>query len=250
MGVRYSHPEALTPTHDVAYHPGRLYEVVLALAMLAVLWPLRRRLERPGQMLWAVVGLYSLGRLVMFAWRSDSPAASPAARALVIIESHHRPPGGRSSRESAGGAMVRRRVTDRMVRTSWTSVGVPTTTTWPTGSSLSENASPNRRRLCSRKPTGSCASQVDWTAEGSLGPGGSTARMAAAARGAALVRGPVKPGGGHPEGAPGRRGGRGEPVAVAIPFTLVTPCLPRSSTSSTQSRTVNPRRLRPSTSDR
>ncbi len=74
-GIRYSHPEALTPTHDVAYHPGGLYEVVLALAMLAALWPLRRRLERPGQMLWAVVGLYALGRLVMFTWRSDSPDA-------------------------------------------------------------------------------------------------------------------------------------------------------------------------------
>ena len=74
-GIRYSHPQALTPTHDVAYHPGGLYEVALALAMLAVLWPLRRRLDRPGQMLWGVVALYSLGRLVMFAWRFDSPDA-------------------------------------------------------------------------------------------------------------------------------------------------------------------------------
>lgn len=35
-GIRYTHPEALTPDPGVAYHPGGLYEVVLALAMLAL----------------------------------------------------------------------------------------------------------------------------------------------------------------------------------------------------------------------
>lgn len=76
--IRYSHPEALTPTHDVAYHPGGLYEIALAMVMLALLWPLRRRLQAPGLMLWAVVALYALGRLAMFTWRSDSPDAAVA----------------------------------------------------------------------------------------------------------------------------------------------------------------------------
>jgi phosphatidylglycerol:prolipoprotein diacylglycerol transferase len=69
---RYTHPEALTPSPDLAYHAGGFYEVVLALAILAVVWPLRHRLTRPGAMLWLVIGLYALGRFGMFFVREDS----------------------------------------------------------------------------------------------------------------------------------------------------------------------------------
>lgn len=83
--IRYAHPEALTPDPAVAYHPGGLYEVLLALAMLAILWPLRERLRRPGQMLWAVIGLYAAGRLVMFEFRSDSPGTGLGLDSSQII---------------------------------------------------------------------------------------------------------------------------------------------------------------------
>ena len=69
---RYTHPDAEVPSAAVAYHPGGLYELVLALVLLAVVWPLRHRLRRPAMLLWTVIALYSAGRFVMFFYRSDS----------------------------------------------------------------------------------------------------------------------------------------------------------------------------------
>ena len=74
-GIRYTHPEALTPDPAVAYQPGGLFEVLLGLLVAIAMWLLRRRLTRPLAPLWAAIGLYSVGRLVMFGWRSDSPDA-------------------------------------------------------------------------------------------------------------------------------------------------------------------------------
>lgn len=70
--VRNTHPDADVPSPDVAYHSGGLYEVVLALVMFAVIWPLRHRFKEPLVLLWGVVGLYGLGRFLMFFYRSDS----------------------------------------------------------------------------------------------------------------------------------------------------------------------------------
>ncbi len=72
--IRWAHPDAEAPATALAYHSGGLYEVVLALAMLAVVWPLRHRLRRPGLLLATVVALYSAGRFAMFFYRSDSDA--------------------------------------------------------------------------------------------------------------------------------------------------------------------------------
>jgi hypothetical protein len=70
--IRYVNPAAEVPSNAVAYHSGGLYEIVLALAVAAVVWALRDRLRRPGQLLWTVVGLYAAGRFVMFFYRADS----------------------------------------------------------------------------------------------------------------------------------------------------------------------------------
>lgn len=69
---RYTHSDAEVPSNVLAYHSGGFYEVVLALAMLAVVWPLRHRFRRPGMLLWLVIALYSAGRFAMFFVRSDS----------------------------------------------------------------------------------------------------------------------------------------------------------------------------------
>ena len=69
--IQNTHPEADVPSPDVAYHSGGLYEIVLALAMFAIVWPLRHRF-RPGVLLCLVVALYSAGRFAMFFVRSDS----------------------------------------------------------------------------------------------------------------------------------------------------------------------------------
>ena len=73
LAVRNSHPDALTPNPDYAYQNGGLYEVLLALAVFAIVWSLRERLRRPGELAWLVLVLFAGGRFVEFFVRSDSP---------------------------------------------------------------------------------------------------------------------------------------------------------------------------------
>jgi phosphatidylglycerol---prolipoprotein diacylglyceryl transferase len=89
---RYTHPDALVPSSSVAHHSGGFYEVVLALAMFAVIWPLRDRFRTPLMLLWAVIALYGAGRFLMFFYRSDSDqlalglnAAQWTSLALVAV---------------------------------------------------------------------------------------------------------------------------------------------------------------------
>lgn len=74
-GIRWTHPDVLAPSAEVAYHSGGLYEVVLALVIVAVVVPAARRLTMPTDLLWLVLALYGAGRLLMFFWRDDSEAA-------------------------------------------------------------------------------------------------------------------------------------------------------------------------------
>lgn len=72
LGVRNTHPDALTPDPTVAFHNGGLYEVLLGLLIFAIVWPLRDRLRRPTAMLWLVLALFAVGRFFEFFTRSDS----------------------------------------------------------------------------------------------------------------------------------------------------------------------------------
>lgn len=90
--IRYPHPDADVPNGAIAYHPGGLYEIALALAMVLAVWALRDRFRRPGMLLWTVVALYGAGRFVMFFYRSDSDelalglnAAQWTSLALVLV---------------------------------------------------------------------------------------------------------------------------------------------------------------------
>ncbi len=74
LAVRNSHPDALTPDSSLAYQNGGLYEVLLAILIFALVWPLRNRLRRPGELAWLVLGLFAIGRFFVFFVRSDSPA--------------------------------------------------------------------------------------------------------------------------------------------------------------------------------
>lgn len=73
LAVRNSHPDALTPDSMVAFENGGLYEVLLGLLILAVMWPLRDRLPRKGDLAWLVLALFAIGRFLEFFLRSDSP---------------------------------------------------------------------------------------------------------------------------------------------------------------------------------
>jgi phosphatidylglycerol---prolipoprotein diacylglyceryl transferase len=72
LGVRNTHPDALTPSPDVAYHSGGLYEVLIAAIVFAIAWPLRKRLKRPLALTWLVIALFAVGRFFEFFLRSDS----------------------------------------------------------------------------------------------------------------------------------------------------------------------------------
>ena len=72
LGVRNTHPDALTPNPDIAYHSGGLYEVLIAAIVFAIAWPLRKRLKRPLALMWLVIALFAVGRFLEFFLRSDS----------------------------------------------------------------------------------------------------------------------------------------------------------------------------------
>jgi phosphatidylglycerol:prolipoprotein diacylglycerol transferase len=72
LGVRNTHPDALTPSPDLAYHSGGLYEVLIGAVVFAIAWPLRKRLRRPTALMWLVVALLAVGRFFEFFVRSDS----------------------------------------------------------------------------------------------------------------------------------------------------------------------------------
>lgn len=71
-GVRYLNPNAEVPRVGVPYQSGALYEIALGLILLAVVLALQRRLERPLEMLWLVIGGYGAGRFILFFFRNDS----------------------------------------------------------------------------------------------------------------------------------------------------------------------------------
>jgi phosphatidylglycerol:prolipoprotein diacylglycerol transferase len=73
LGVRNSHPDADVPSHDIAYHSGGLYEMLIGLTTFAVALALHRRLcSRPTAMVWLVIALLGAGRFFEFFARSDS----------------------------------------------------------------------------------------------------------------------------------------------------------------------------------
>jgi phosphatidylglycerol---prolipoprotein diacylglyceryl transferase len=73
LAVRNTHPDALTPSPELAYHSGGLYEVLIGALVFAIAWPLRKRLEPwPLALTWLVLALLATGRFFEFFVRSDS----------------------------------------------------------------------------------------------------------------------------------------------------------------------------------
>jgi phosphatidylglycerol---prolipoprotein diacylglyceryl transferase len=115
LAVRNAHPDALTPNPAFAYHNGGLYEVLLGAAIFALVWPLRHRLRRPGDLAWLVLGLFAGGRFFEFFVRSDSPelalgldnAQWASLGLLVIVALGWRLAARRTPRESRPGSGAR-----------------------------------------------------------------------------------------------------------------------------------------------
>lgn len=69
--VTFTHPHAATIYQNVPTHPTQLYEVVGALAILALVLALRQRAVWRGSLMWVVVLTYALMRFVVEFYRGD-----------------------------------------------------------------------------------------------------------------------------------------------------------------------------------
>lgn len=92
LGVRNTHPDALVPSPDVAYHSGGLYDLLIGAIVFAIVYPLRHRLRRPTETMWLVMALLGVGRFAEFFARSDSDtialgltSAQWTSLAIVVI---------------------------------------------------------------------------------------------------------------------------------------------------------------------
>lgn len=70
-GVTYENVESHVPVAGVAYQSGALYEMGLVLALGIAGLLLQRRLSRPGDALWFILGGYATTRFVVFFWIRD-----------------------------------------------------------------------------------------------------------------------------------------------------------------------------------
>jgi phosphatidylglycerol---prolipoprotein diacylglyceryl transferase len=72
-GVTYSSADAEVPAVGVAFHSGALYEILMATLLVPVAVAAWRRRGRAGDVFWLVLGLYALGRFIVFFWVTDVP---------------------------------------------------------------------------------------------------------------------------------------------------------------------------------
>ena len=78
--MTYTSVEAHVPATGVAYQSGALYEIAFAAALALLVVAARRRMPRPGQVLWTVLGLFSLGRFLIFFAVRDVPVVALGLR--------------------------------------------------------------------------------------------------------------------------------------------------------------------------
>jgi phosphatidylglycerol---prolipoprotein diacylglyceryl transferase len=75
--IRFQHPDADVPSHEVAYHNGGLYESLIGFGTFAIALALHQRLHaHPTAMIWLVIALMALGRFVEIFVRSDSATSA------------------------------------------------------------------------------------------------------------------------------------------------------------------------------
>ncbi len=70
----YTNPATFAPL-NVAFQPAQVYEMLMNLVILAILWPLRYRLPRvkAGFFFLLYLALYALTQFVVFFWRGSEP---------------------------------------------------------------------------------------------------------------------------------------------------------------------------------
>lgn len=70
-GVTYTNPGSMAPEPGVPFQPVFAYEAIWDLAVFAVLWRLRTRVRKPGQLFAAYLGLYATGKFALTFFRQE-----------------------------------------------------------------------------------------------------------------------------------------------------------------------------------
>ena len=70
FGVAYTNPGAMVPELGVYYTPTPVYEIIMNLAIFAVVWRLRNRKLPEGGLFLIYLLLYSTGRFIVTFWSS------------------------------------------------------------------------------------------------------------------------------------------------------------------------------------
>lgn len=74
-GFIYAHPNSFVADHTVAYQPAAVYELLFNIALFALLWNLRFKLPKPGQLFVVYLLGYSTGQFALFFLRTEPLAA-------------------------------------------------------------------------------------------------------------------------------------------------------------------------------
>ena len=82
--VIYSHPESPGRFLQTPTHPAVAYELLMDLAILAVLWPLRKRLRPDGMFFALYLASYSVGRFFVSFLRAESNEYGGLNEAQII----------------------------------------------------------------------------------------------------------------------------------------------------------------------
>jgi phosphatidylglycerol:prolipoprotein diacylglycerol transferase len=70
-GIRYVNPGAMAPQLGTAYQPTFFYEAIWDLVVFAILWSLRDRLHKDGQLFALYLGLYAAGKFALTFLRNE-----------------------------------------------------------------------------------------------------------------------------------------------------------------------------------
>jgi phosphatidylglycerol---prolipoprotein diacylglyceryl transferase len=69
-GVIYTNPNSFPPSHTTAYQPAAIYEAIIDIILIGLLWWLRDKVK-PGILFFTYVFGYSLSQLIVFFWRDN-----------------------------------------------------------------------------------------------------------------------------------------------------------------------------------
>lgn len=72
--IRYTDPHTFAPSRDIAYQPANVYELLVALGILAAVLLVRARLRPPtGGLILAYLWLYAISQFLVFFLRANPP---------------------------------------------------------------------------------------------------------------------------------------------------------------------------------